>query len=241
MSTNIDIKSRKDIVYLTLAAFFITNAVLAEMIGVKLINVPIVIPWLGQPVSSIGVIPWPVVLVATDIMNEYFGKDGVRRITLITAAMIAYCFFIVYLSMLVPAAPFSPVNDEVFSNVFGQSLWIIVGSLVAFVASQVLDVWVFWVFREITGGKMLWLRSTGSTVISQIIDSIVVIGIAFWLPGKLTTSQFLNLAATNYSYKLAIAIGMTPVIYLVHGIIDRYLGHEAEVMIEASAEKSLHS
>jgi queuosine precursor transporter len=233
-------QSRKDLVYLILTAFFISNAVLAELIGGKLINIPVTLPWLGMPAASIGVIPWPIVLVATDIMNEYFGREGVRRITLITVAMISYCFLILYLAMQVPAAPFSPVNDETFQIVFGQSLWIIFGSIIAFAVSQLIDVTVFWFVREKTKGKMLWLRTTGSTVISQLIDSVMIIGIAFWLPGKVQTGDFLNVALTNYSYKLAIAIGMTPAIYLIHNVIDRYLGSEAHRMIEASAKESLH-
>ena len=233
-------QSRKDLVYLVLTAFFISNAILAELIGGKLIYIPVDLPWLGQPAASIGVIPWPIVLVATDIMNEYFGREGVKRITLITVAMITYCFVILYLAMQVPAASFSPVNDETFKIVFGQSLWIIFGSIIAFAISQLIDVTVFWLVREKTKGKMLWLRTTGSTVVSQLIDSVLIIGIAFWLPGKVQTSDFINVAMTNYSYKLIIAIGMTPVIYLVHNLIDRYLGKEADQMIATSAKESLN-
>lgn len=233
-------QSRKDLVYLVLTAFFISNAILAELIGGKLIYIPVELPWLGMPAASIGVIPWPIVLVATDIMNEYFGREGVKRITLITVAMISYCFVILYLAMQVPAASFSPVNDETFKIVFGQSLWIIFGSIIAFAISQLIDVTVFWLVREKTKGKMLWLRTTGSTIVSQLIDSVMIIGIAFWLPGKVQTSDFLNVAMTNYSYKLIIAIGMTPVIYLIHNMIDRYLGKEAHQMIETSAKESLH-
>lgn len=233
-------QSRKDLVYLILTAFFISNAVLAELIGGKLIFIPVDLPWLGTPAASIGVIPWPVVLIATDIMNEYFGREGVRRITLITVGMISYCFLVIFLAMQVPAAPFSPVNDETFRIVFGQSLWIIFGSIIAFALSQIIDVTIFWFVRERTKGRMLWLRTTGSTVISQLIDSIAIIGIAFWLPGKVQTADFLNVALTNYSYKLAIAIGMTPAIYLAHNLIDHYLGDEAKKMIETSAKESLH-
>ncbi len=233
-------QSRKDLVYLVLTAFFISNAILAELIGGKLIYIPVVLPWLGMPAASIGVIPWPIVLVATDIMNEYFGREGVKRITLITVAMISYCFVILYLAIQVPAASFSPVNDETFKIVFGQSLWIIFGSIIAFAISQLIDVTVFWLVREKTKGKMLWLRTTGSTVVSQLIDSVLIIGIAFWLPGKVQTSDFINVAMTNYSYKLIIAIGMTPVIYLIHNMIDRYLGKEAHQMIESSAKESLN-
>lgn len=222
-----------------LAAFFITNAVLAELIGGKLIFIPIDIPGIGKPAASIGVIPWPIVLVATDIMNEYFGKEGVKRITWITTAMIVYCFMVLYIAVVVPAADFSPVNDETFRTVFGQSLWIIFGSVIAFAISQLIDVTVFWFVREKTGARFLWLRTTGSTVVSQMIDSIIIIGIAFWLPGKISSGEFFNVAITNYSYKLLIAIGLTPVIYAVHGLIDRYLGNEANSLIQKSAQDSL--
>lgn len=233
------LQSKKDAIYLLLAAFFITNAVLAELIGGKLIFIPIDLPFFGKPAASIGVIPWPIVLVATDIMNEYFGKEGVKRITWMTTAMIAYCFVILYIAVAVPAADFSPVNNENFRIVFGQSMWIIVGSIIAFVLSQFIDVTVFWFVREKTGSKLLWLRTTGSTVVSQMIDSLAIIGIAFWLPGKITSGEFLNVAFTNYSYKLLIAIGLTPVIYLVHNLIDRYLGSEAESLIKTSAQDSI--
>lgn len=233
------LQSRKDAIYLMLTAFFITNAVLAELIGGKLIFIPIDLPWIGKPAASIGVIPWPVVLVATDIMNEYFGKEGVKRITWMTTAMIIYCFMILYVAVAVPAADFSPVNDETFSTVFGQSMWIIFGSVIAFAISQLIDVTVFWFVRERTGARMLWLRTTGSTVVSQMIDSLIIIGIAFWLPGKISSNEFFNVALTNYSYKLLIAIGLTPVIYAVHGLIDRYLGHEADVLIQKSAQNSM--
>lgn len=233
------LQSRKEAIYLILAAFFITNAVLAELIGGKLIFIPIDLPWIGKPAASIGVIPWPIVLVATDIMNEYFGKEGVKRITWMTTAMIIYCFMVLYIAVAVPAADFSPVSDDAFGIVFGQSLWIIFGSVIAFAISQLVDVTVFWFVREKTGARMLWLRTTGSTVVSQLIDSLIIIGIAFWLPGKISSGEFFNVALTNYSYKLLIAIGLTPVIYAVHGLIDRYLGVEANAMIEKSANTSL--
>ncbi len=210
------IQSRRDIVFLLLAGVFITNALLAEIMGGKLIQI-------GPFALSIGVIPWPIVFLTTDLINEYFGVNGVRRLTLITVGMIVYAFFIIFLAMKVPAAGFSPVTDEAFNMVFGQSLWIIVGSVVAFALSQFIDVIIFRALRQRTKGKMLWLRATGSTAVSQLVDSIVIIGIAFWLPGKVKTSEFLAVATTNYSYKFLIAIALTPLIYILHGVIDKYL------------------
>jgi len=233
--------SRRDYVFIILAGIFITNAVVAEMIGAKLIQLG---PYFGKGpfIMSIGIIPWPVVFLTTDIINEYFGTKGVRQLSFITAGLISYTFILLFFAMLVRSAPISAsVTDEQFNAVFGQSMWIIVGSVVAFLTSQFVDVFIFWALRDRTGGKMMWLRSTGSTVISQLVDTFVVLGIAFWLPGKMTTGIFINTALTDYSIKLIIAVALTPVIYIVHYAIDKYLGntHSHELIVK-SAEQSLH-
>jgi uncharacterized integral membrane protein (TIGR00697 family) len=228
-------KSKRDLVYIIMAGIFITNAVVAELIGGKLIH-------LGPFIMSIGIIPWPVVFLTTDLINEYYGKAGVRRLSVITASLIAYAFVILFVAIKIPAAAgISTVSDEQFYAVFGQSLWIIVASITAFLTSQFVDVFIFWLLRNKTGGKMIWLRSTGSTAISQLIDTFVVLSIAFWLPGKMTTSVFLNAAFTSYVMKLAIAVVLTPLIYFGHNLIEKYLGdEESHRLIKHSAEESLH-
>lgn len=228
-------KSKREFVFILLAGIFITNAIVAELIGSKLIQI-------GPFIMSIGIIPWPVVFLTTDIINEYYGRNGVRKLSIITACLIAYAFVILFTAINVPAAKgISTVTDEQFYAVFGQSLWIIVGSIVAFLTSQFIDVFIFWLLRDKTGGKMIWLRSTGSTVVSQLIDTFVVLGIAFWIPGKMTTEVFLNAALTGYTLKLIIAIVLTPVIYIVHSLIDKYLGDkESHDIIKHTAEESLH-
>lgn len=223
-------QTRRDTVFIILAGFFITNAIVAELIGGKLILLG---PWvtdlggqslhIGPFTMSIGIIPWPVVFIITDLINEHFGKKGVRRLTFITTALIIYAFVLLFVGMNIPAVSFSPVNDEQFSVVFGQSMWIIVGSVTAFVVSQLTDVMLFWFFKNLTNGKMIWLRATGSTAVSQLIDTFIVAGIAFWLPGKISLAEYLNMASTGYTAKLLIAIIMTPLIYLGHAMIKVYL------------------
>lgn len=209
-------KSKKDTVYVILAGIFITNAVVAELIGGKLIDV-------GPAVMSIGILPWPIVFVTTDLINEYFGEKGVRRLSVITASLIAYTFFVLYFAMKIPSTGISSVSTSQFNAVFGQSQWIIVGSIVAFLISQLIDVSIFHFFKRRTGDKMIWLRSTGSTVISQLFDSFIVLGIAFWLPGIMDTKTFFLSAMTGYSVKLVIAVLMTPLIYLGHSMIEKYI------------------
>ncbi len=210
-------QKKKDIVYVILAGIFITNAVVAELIGGKLINV------FGVPMS-VGILPWPIVFVSTDLINEYFGEKGVRKLSLITASLIAYTFVILFIAMRIPAMHGDKlVTDDQFNAVFGQSMWIVVGSITAFMVSQLIDVSIFHFVKNKTGDKMIWLRSTGSTVISQLFDSFIVLGIAFWLTGKMTTEIFLASAITGYFVKMIIAIVLTPLIYLGHSLIEKYI------------------
>ena len=212
-------KTRKDTVYIILAGIFITNAIVAELTGGKLIDV------FGVPMS-IGILPWPVVFVTTDLINEYFGEKGVKRLSLITAGLIAYTFFVLYFAIQIPSTGISSVTSEQFKSVFGQSQLIIVGSIAAFLVSQLIDVTIFHFVKKRTGNRMIWLRSTGSTVISQFFDSFIVLGIAFYLPGIMDFQTYIISGLTGYSVKLVIAILMTPMIYLGHYVIQKYISKD---------------
>lgn len=212
-----DFSKRKDLVFIILAGFFITNAIVAELIGGKLIQ------FFGLFTQSLGIILWPVVFILTDLINEHYGKKGVKKLTYITVGLIAYTFLLLLIGIRIPAITGSPVDDVNFKTVFGQSQWIIVGSIIAFFVSQLVDVYVFWLFRKRTGSKMIWLRSTGSTVVSQLIDTFIVQFIAFVLPGVWTFEVFIHNALWGYSFKLLIAICLIPLIYLGHYIIEKFL------------------
>jgi uncharacterized integral membrane protein (TIGR00697 family) len=223
--------SRREWLFVFLAGFFITNAVTAELISNKLIDVPITFSFFGSElgpfVTVVGVLPWPLVFICTDLINEFYGKKAIRRLSWITAALISYCFIMVTVALAIPAnTAISPntANDFEFNKVFGQSQWVIVGSVCAFMFSQLLDATLFAWIKQKTGNKHIWLRSTGSTVVSQLIDSYIVIYIGFILPGTLPISAFWEIAPTNYVLKLVIAILLTPLIYLGHYAVRRYLG-----------------
>lgn len=243
------LQSKKSRLLLILSAIFITSAITAELISSKLFQVHLKIGSLdlGTYVSIVGILPWPIVFLTTDIVNEFYGRKVVRFISILTAVMIGYCFFIVTASMAPSAFTGDPAgtipgvaNDLQFNAVFGQSKWIIVGSISAFIISQLIDSGIFWFLKKRTGEKYIWLRSTGSTVISQLIDSFVVLFIAFVIPGIFTMEQFWITAFTNYVLKLLIAVGLTPFIYLFHWIVSNYLGKEAaHVQEEKVAEESL--
>ena len=213
-----DFKNRKDLVFIVLAGFFVTNAIVAELIGGKLIQ------FFGLFTQSLGIILWPIVFILTDLINEHFGKQGVRKLTFITVGLIIYTFILVTIGLNIKAVNFSPVNDENFKIVFGQSQWIMVGSIIAFLLSQLVDVSVFWLLRAKTGNKYIWLRATGSTVVSQLIDTFVVQFIAFVLPGKWAFNEFLKNACWGYSFKLLVALCLVPLIYVGHFAIKKFMG-----------------
>lgn len=214
-------KTRKDTVYIILAGIFITNAIVAELTGGKLIDV------FGVPMS-IGILPWPVVFVTTDLINEYFGEKGVKRLSLITAGLIAYTFFVLYFAIQIPSTGISSVTSAQFKSVFGQSQLIIVGSIAAFLVSQLIDVTIFHFVKNRTGNRMIWLRSTGSTVISQFFDSFIVLGIAFYMPGIMDFKTYVISGLTGYTVKLVIAVLMTPMIYLGHYVIQKYIAKDGK-------------
>jgi queuosine precursor transporter len=237
---------RKSNLYIVLAGIFITNAILAEIIGVKIFSLESTLGFNPAQINiykdyildfnlTAGVMIWPVVFIFTDIINEYFGRAGVLKVSYIAAALIAYSFFIVWVvTNLEPAKFWLEINGKdaqgrpfdiqyAFNSLFRQGMGIMVGSITAFLIGQILDAWVFQKFKAITGNKMIWLRATGSTLISQWVDSFIVLFIAFYVFGNWPLDQILSVGLMNYIYKFAIAILLTPVLYLVHFLIAGYL------------------
>ncbi len=252
--------NKADKLFILLGAFFITNALTAEFTGTKIFSVEKIFgitPWkfslFGEKIVGLnmtaGVLTWPFVFIMTDIINEYFGKKGVRFLSFLAVAMISYAYLAVWLAIEVPPAEFWEVKqigektvnmNLAFSLTFRQSLWIILGSLVAFLIGQLVDVLSFHFIRRKTGEKLLWLRATGSTLISQFIDSFVVLFIAFYIGNNWTLTQIFAVALLNYLYKGSVAILLTPLLYLIHNFIDNYLGEElAKELMKQAADDSV--
>lgn len=249
------IADRPTRLFILLSAFFVTNALIAEFIGVKIFSLeqtlgltPLNFSLLGQDGLAFnltaGVLLWPFVFVMTDLINEYYGKRAVHFLSYLTVALIVYAFAMFYLGIHLPPAGFWPGTQVAagvpdmnlaVAAVFGQGLWIIVGSVVAFLIGQILDVTVFQALRRVTGEKALWLRATGSTLISQLIDSFVVLLIAFYIGAGWSLPLVLAVGCVNYLYKFICALALTPVIYAVHAWIDRYLGPEQALAMRTAA------
>ncbi len=203
-----------------------------------------------------GVLLWPIIFIMTDVINEYYGIRGVRLLSFMAAVLILYAFLMFFIGIRLVPADFWPtshilpdlpaeaqaeIRDKVadynyaFRLVFGQGLWIIVGSLIAFLIGQLMDVLVFHRIKMITGETMIWLRATGSTLVSQFVDSFVVLFVAFYIGAGWSLKLVLAIGMVNYIYKFTMAIILTPLIYLAHDLIERYLGEELATRMKKEA------
>lgn len=247
---------KEHLLFVILGGFFICNALTAEFIGVKIFSMerllgfdPLNLTILGQDGLAFnltaGVLLWPVVFIMTDIVNDYYGIKGVRIISYLASALIGYAFFMFYFGIQVPPADFwvmrevSPgvdVNmDQSFNAVFGQGMWIIVGSLVAFLIGQLVDAYIFARIKKATGDKKIWMRATVSTLFSQLIDSFVVLFIAFYLGAGWDIRLVLAIGLVNYIYKFVVAVLLIPALYGIHWMIEAYLGKELSQRLRARA------
>jgi uncharacterized integral membrane protein (TIGR00697 family) len=237
-------EQRANRLFIILAGFFLTNALIAEFVGVKIFSLEQTVGappfhWSlfgieGTLNFTAGVLLWPFVFIMTDVINEYFGVRGVRLISWIAVLFIAYAFVAAYAAIaLAPAGFWLDVNaglgvpdvQKAYAVVFGQGLWTIGGSIVAFLVGQLVDVMIFHRILKLTGERFVWLRATASTAVSQLLDSLIVLYIAFVLgPQQWSIPQFLAVATVNYAYKMSAAIALIPLLYVARGAIQKYLG-----------------
>jgi uncharacterized integral membrane protein (TIGR00697 family) len=248
---NLILKDKATKLFISIAAFFVANALIAESIGTKIFSLEKLFGFAPSKFSlfglcglsfnlTCGVLLWPLEFVITDIVNEYYGPKAVRRISFTAIALISYAFLMYFIAIGVPPADFwitssKQVNNmqTSFNAIFGQGMRIIVGSLVAFLVSQIVDVTIFHKINKATGGKHIWLRATGSTMVSQFIDSYIVLFIAF--SGVFSWQMILAIGIMNYTYKFTMAVLLTPVIMIAEKRMDKYLGYETARKMKRAA------
>ena len=247
------LKDRPAKLFISVTAFFVANALIAEAIGIKIFSLeklfgvsPSNFSLFGQSGLAFnltcGVLLWPLEFVITDIINEFYGPKAVRRISITAVVLISYAFLMYFLAIGVPPADFwigSGAQNGVenmqnsFSAVFGQGMRIIIGSIVAFLVSQLVDVYIFHKIKRATGDKRIWLRATGSTLVSQLVDSYIVLFIAF--SGVFSWQMILAIGIVNYTYKFIMALLLTPVIVWAEKRIENYVGHEVAIKMKRAA------
>lgn len=227
--------------FLTLSALFVSALLVGDLIGGKLFEANV----LGFTVRySVGIIPFPITFLLTDLLNEFYGKRAARVVTWVGFGMALFTFGIITLAVALPWDPVTQAPDwtgitqPAFDNVFAGGQRILAASMVAYLAAQFVDIAVFAKVKAVTGGRLLWLRATGSTLVSQLIDTALIQTLA-WV-GLLPMEKVLSLIVASYVTKLVVAVGLTPAIYAGHAVVERWLeippariGEDGEVVLEA--------
>jgi uncharacterized integral membrane protein (TIGR00697 family) len=215
--------------FVVLAAVFVACLLLGDVIGGKTITTPL------GPIS-VGMIPFPVTFLLTDIVNDFYGRRGARFLTLLGFWMAVLAWTILQISTSLKAHESTYFSQAEFSKIFGGSAQLFVASIIAYLIGQFLDIRVFQFWKALTKSKHLWLRATGSTVLSQVADT-VIINVIFWnwsasadpssYLGKMARFERLSWIGAKigreYGIKLVIAILLTPAVYALHGAIVRWM------------------
>jgi len=222
--------SAAQLVYLWLTSVCITSLLIADIAGVKLFQIHI----FGLTVQhTCGMLTFPITFLLNDLINEYYGPKAARRVIWIGLAMGFFVFIVNNIALAMPHwdVPFN-INPNSYSDVFANSRVLYVASLAAYLVGSLADITVFGWLKRLTGGRLVWLRATGSTVISQFIDSFIVTWLAFSVgralfptdAAPMPFNEVLKTAATGYILKFVLAIALTPVIYLGRRIMTNQFG-----------------
>lgn len=224
---------RGQALYVWLAGAMTAGLLVSDVLGVKVFDVTLFqgglvegFPLLdGHLAHTCGMLTFPLTFLITDLVNDYYGRKAARRLTWLALAMGFGAFLCINASLALPRLPADwNVSDPAFEAVFGTARWMYVASLAAYTVGQMFDIWLFAVFKRLTGGRMIWLRATGSTVFSQMFDSLVVSSLYFGAVQKQPPLTVLKFAATGYVLKFLLAVAVTPLIYAGHSVIERWFG-----------------
>lgn len=221
---------RSQKIYVWLCAIFLTSLIIANLVGSLLFSFHV--PWREEVVLlSAGIIPFPVTFLLTDLLNEFYGQKGARFVTYVGFGMSILVYVFLSIGDLLPVDTRTVMPKGVYHTVASQYTGMFVASLTAYLVGQLLDIKLFHVFRGITRHRFIWLRATGSTVVSQLFDSLIVTFVAFW--GEMQVADMLELATGNYQWKFLIAVGITPLLYMGHALLQRLMPHQEAAVVSA--------
>ncbi|MBY0405907.1 MAG: queuosine precursor transporter [Cyanobacteria bacterium] len=223
-----------ELAFVWMTAIFVTSLVLANFMGAALFAIEM--PGIDQNkiLVSAGIIAFPVTFILTDLLNEFYGKPGARLVTLIGFMMSILVYGALAMGEHLTIDSVSQLSQEEFHKFSQLYTGMFSASLVAYTCSQILDIQVFHIFRSWTKHKFIWLRATGSTVISQLFDSVVFTFIAFW--GHQSIETLMAIALGNYVVKLVVVIAITPLLYIGHSFLNQWLSPQEKAIQEEFPE-----
>jgi len=212
-------------IYLLLAALFITSLVVSNLIFQKFFYwYPFQIEIFGTKLFelSVGILPYPLTFLITDIISEIYGKKRANQVVITGIFASLFSLLIVLISNEVPATPWSPVSDSMFTTVFGSTAIAVTASMLAYLFAQLIDIQVYHFWKGLTKGKHLWLRNNGSTFSSQFIDTLTILVLlcSFKI---IAWDKFYGLLVSGLLFKWLVALCDTPLMYIsVHIFKKRF-------------------
>ncbi|MCA1764430.1 MAG: queuosine precursor transporter [Cryomorphaceae bacterium] len=218
LDSSMDSKTREGSfkLYLFLAGLFVTALITCNLIANKFVTVDL---GFTQFVLSAGVLPYPITFLITDILSEIYGKKKTNQVVYVGFAASVFVLGILYLGSLFPAIDASPVNESQYNAVFQNSWRVILASMVAYLTAQLIDVRLFHFWKKLTGGKKLWLRNNASTIVSQLVDTTLVVLVLF--AGTMPIGDMAELVKDGWIFKVVSALLDTILIYIIIGAIRK--------------------
>ncbi len=211
-------RQKADHLYLFLATLFITALIVCNLIANKFIVLDL---GFKEFRISAGVLPYPITFLITDILSEIYGRKKTNRVVMMGFAALVFTLFILWLGSMFPAIDSSPVSDELYETAYGNSWRVIMSSMVAYLVAQLVDVRLFHFWKDLTGGKHLWLRNNASTVLSQLVDTTLVVCVLF-----VGTMEWKDIGALIYDgwlFKAGTALLDTPLLYMATWLVRKRL------------------
>ena len=210
-------------IYLLLAGLFITSLVVSNLIFQKFFYwYPLDIKVLGNSLFelSVGILPYPITFLITDLISEIYGKKRANQVVITGIFASFFSMGILLIANEVPAIKNSPIDDETFNQVFALSPIAVLASMIAYLLAQFVDIRIYHFWKNLTQGKMLWLRNNFSTFSSQLIDTLLVVGLLS-IFGVLEWKLFWGLVISGFLFKIIVAALDTPLLYLFVGIFRK--------------------
>ena len=222
--------------YFFLSSIFITALVVSNLIFQKFFSwYPFNFEVFGIKLFelSVGVLPYPVTFLITDIISEIFGKRKANQVVVMGILASIFSIGLLLLGDVLPASSSSPIDDKTFNLVFSASPLAVLASMSAYLIAQFLDIRIYHFWKQLTQGKYLWLRNNFSTFSSQIIDSTTVIAL-LCIFDILAWDLFLGLVLSSITFKIVVAVIDTPLLYIFVGLIRKKfnLGINDEIDID---------
>lgn len=214
---NADKQAKAFGLYLLLASLFVTALVVCNLIANKFVTVDL---GFKTFIVSAGILPYPITFLITDLLSEIYGKKKTAQVVFVGLAASIFVLFLLWLGNQFSAIDLSPVSDEQYTAVFQNSKKVIFASMLAYLSAQFVDIRLYHFWKNLTKGKHLWIRNNFSTILSQLLDTTLVVGILFI--GSLSNETILEMIRDGWLFKVICALIDTPVIYLAVYAIRRY-------------------